>query len=176
MIILLVVAGIGLFIFILYATVKTKSISINKYEPFRTWIGKTVTLNRQTILFKEQLNINDKYPYRLLDSLHPYWQWFSDRSTMQEPDAWQVTIFPVGSIVKIEKAIQYTNGVSGSSSPMLFGTMNDGKTTYKIGYQWGKQDISKDFDGIKKCWEFHQAPWQEKRDTAFYELPEAGWW
>lgn len=32
---LVVIGGIGLFIFILYITVKTKSTGLNKYEPFK---------------------------------------------------------------------------------------------------------------------------------------------
>ncbi len=36
----LIAGGILLFIFMLYATIKTKSTGIDKYPPFREWVGK----------------------------------------------------------------------------------------------------------------------------------------
>lgn len=66
--------------------------------------------------------------------------------------------------------------VSGSSYPALFGTIHMGNSAYKIAYQWGQMDIGKRFDGIDKCWQFHQAPWQAQTDTTYYALPEANLW
>ncbi len=177
-IILIAIGGIGLFIFILYATIKTKSTNISKYEPFNEWVGKTATLNRETILFIDKLPMykNSTYPYVMLDSLHPMWQYAEDRKNLAEPELVEITSFPAGTTLKIEKAIQYTNGVSGSSYPMVFGTVSQSGRDYKIGYRWGSQNMNKAFANIEECWQFHQAPWQTHADTAFYALPEAHWW
>ncbi|GAA4800025.1 hypothetical protein GCM10023231_30980 [Olivibacter ginsenosidimutans] len=176
-IVFVAISGIVFFIFILYATIKTKSTNINQYPPFKEWVGKTVMLNKETIVFKEnitKMNPNDKYPYTLLDSLHPRWEYLREQEKLG--DVTKINVFTAGTKLVLEKAVQYTNGVSGFSSPTLFGTINDGNKEYKIGYQWGQMDIGKWFDKIEKCWQFHQAPWQDRPDTAFYALPEAKIW
>jgi len=171
--ILVVVIG---FIFILYATIKTKSTSLNNYEPFKEWVGKTVTLNKETVLFKEKIrmNSNSNYPYMLLDSLHPQWRYVEEQKAIGDIE--EIIRFPVGTSLKLDKAIQYTNGVSGSSYPTIFGTITAHGMDYKVGYQWGERDVSKAFEKIEKCWFFHQAPWQDKQDTTFYALPTANFW
>lgn len=173
LVIVVVIAG---FIFILYATIKTKSTSLNKYEPFKEWIGKTVTLNKETVLFKDKIpmNNNSDYPYMLLDSLHPQWRYVDEQKSIGDIE--EIITFPKGTVLKLEKAIQYTNGVSGSSYPTIFGTITFEGKTYKTGYRWGERDVSKAFDKIENCWFFHQAPWQDKQDTAFYAFPTANWW
>src|SRR5690606_13662046 len=172
-VILVVVIG---FIFILYATIKTKSTSLNNYEPFKEWVGKTVTLNKETVLFKEKIrmNSNSNYPYMLLDSLHPQWRYVEEQKAIGDIE--EIIRFPVGTSLNLDKAIQYTNGVSGSSYPTIFGTITAHGMDYKVGYQWGERDVSKAFEKIEKCWFFHQAPWQDKQDTTFYALPTANFW
>lgn len=81
-----------------------------------------------------------------------------------------------GTELVLEKAIQYTNGVSGMSTPYIFGTIGSREETYSVGYQWGKRDLAKSHYGVEECWKFHQAPWQAKPDTTFYALPVAEWW
>lgn len=173
--IVVLVAVIG-FVFILYATIKTKSTSLNKYEPFKEWIGQTVTLNKVTILFKDKIPMNDNsdYPYMLLDSLHPQWRYIEEQKEIGDIE--EIISFPAGTQLRFDKAIQYTNGVSGSSYPTIFGTIIYNGQNYKIGYQWGTMDIGKSFDKIEKCWQFHQAPWQTSADLNFYALPTAMFW
>lgn len=173
---LIVIGGIGLLVFMIFATVKTKSTSINRYEPFKEWIGKTVTLNKEVVLFKDkvEMNHNSDYPYRVLDHHHPQWQYIDEKKRIGDLE--EITTFPAGTTWKFEKAIQYTNSVSGFSYPIMFGTIAiDGKE-YKTGYQWGEMDVGKKFDKVEKCWQFHQAPWQEEKDTAYYALPTASLW
>ncbi len=175
---LVIIGSIGLFVFMLYATIKTKSTSISQYAPFEEWVGKTVTLNRETVLYKEKIPVynNSNYPYILLDSLHPQWLYAQEQKKQPDPDLEEIQIFPAGTPLKVEKAIQYTNGVSGFSTPYLFGTINFEGNLYKTGYQWGQMSIGKSLDKIEKCWYFHQAPWQNRQDTTFYMLPTAGLW
>ncbi|MBX3253591.1 MAG: hypothetical protein KF862_05570 [Chitinophagaceae bacterium] len=172
-VVFVVIAG---FIFILYATIKTKSTSLRKYEPFKEWVGKSVVLNKEAVLFKEKIpgNTNGEYPYMLMDSLHPRWQYMDEEKSAGNIE--EIVAFPAGTALKLEKAIQYTNGVSGSSSPWIFGTVSSNGNTYKTGYQWGTRDLEKNFYQIEKCWKFHQAPWQDKTDTTFYALPTAEFW
>lgn len=161
------------FIFILYATTKTKSTSLNKYEPFKVWVDKTVTLNKETVLFKDKIpmNNNSDYPYMLLDSLHPKWQYVDERKNIGDLE--EIATFPAGTVLKLEKAVQYTNGVSGFSYPTIFGTITMNGKTYKIGYQWGERDLNKVSEKIERQWYFHQAPWQSSVDTNYYTLPKA---
>lgn len=172
---LVIVIGIGLFIFVLYVTIKTKSTNISKYPPFQEWVNKTVTLNKETTVFEEKIkmNANRKYPYMLLDTLHPRWEYIREQEEIG--DVTEIKVFPAGTKLILEKAIQYTNGVSGSSYPTIFGTINDGEKAYKVGYQWGEWDMSRSFSDPEP-WHFHQAPWQDEPDTAHYALPKATLW
>lgn len=138
------------FIFILYATIKTKSTSLNKFEPYKQWIGKTVVLNKETVLFKESIPMidNSDYPYVLLDSLHPRWRYVEEQKKMGDIE--EIIGFPAGTQLRFDKAIQYTNGVSGSSYPTIFGTIIYNGKDYKVGYQWGERDITKAFEKIGK--------------------------
>lgn len=177
-IILVIIAGLGVILFILYATIKTKSTSLNNYAPYKDYIGKTVILNKETILYKVDSRTfeNDDYPYNLIDSLNPMWE--DIKLTMKTPNPYtqEISRFPAGTNLTIDKSVQYTNGVSGSSYPTVFGTIKYQNKTYKIGYSWGEKSASKDYSGIKECWYFHQAPWQDKHDSTFYALPTAKIW
>lgn len=170
-----ILGGIGLFIFMLYATIKTKSTGIDDYEPFKSWVGKTVTLDKQTVVFQEKIRMvdNNHYPYLLLDNQHPHWQYVAEQQRLGELT--EIKIIPAGATLTLEKAVQYTNGVSGSSYPTMFGSISDGDTTYKIGYPWGQRDFSKP-SSDPKPWQFHQAPWQLEQDNKHYYLPTAEWW
>ncbi|WCM43327.1 hypothetical protein MG290_06610 [Flavobacterium sp. CBA20B-1] len=169
--------GVILFAFMLFASIKTKSSSLNNHEPYKNWVGKNVTLQKETVLFIDRMyDDNDDYKYTLLDSLHPQWQSVDERKNLPAPDLEEIVKFPAGTQFKLEKAIQYTNGVSGFSTPYIFGTILHNGKTYKTGYQWGTLDLAKSMDKEKKSWHFHQAPWQDSKDTAFYELPTAKLW
>ncbi len=172
------VFGILVFSFIIYATIKVKSKDISKLEPFQEWVGKTVPLHQEVVVFKELISLNEdrNYPYIILDKAHPKWQYVEQQKTMAEPDLKKIDIFPVGSTFQIEKATIFTNGVSGFSTPYVFGTIRYGDKEFKVGYQWGEESISKRMDNNDKSWKFHQAPWQSEVDTIDYALPEAKGW
>lgn len=171
-----IIGGIGLLIFVIYATVKTKSTVIDRYAPFDHWIGQTVTLNKETVLYKEKAGMyqNSAYPYILLDSLHPRWPYAAEQKAIGDLE--EITTFAMGTRLTFEKAVQYTNGVSGFSYPTLFGTITSDGKEYGVGYRWGEINMGKRFDDIEECWYFHQAPWQRSADTAFYALPTATFW
>lgn len=176
---ILISIGVGsmlIFGVFLYAAIKTKSTDISSYSPFRQWIGNSVTLDREAVLLAEKIKLyHDKsYPYLLMDSLHPDWVYLDER--IQLGDYILLQRFPAGTQFHIEKAVQFTGGVSGFSTPFIFGTISYKGKNYGIGYQWGKMDMSKHMDQVEASWYFHQAPWEQKADTAFYALPEAKWW
>ena len=175
---LIIFGGIGLVLFVLYATVKTKSTNLKNYEPYKELIGKTLVLQKETYLFKDETSMipNGDFPYTLMDDLHPRWAYFQEGKEISEVDITEVLRFPKGVVFHIEKAIQYTNGVSGSSNPTLFGTIDYRGKTYKISYPWGERNIDKAFRNVPKCWQFHQAPWQDAADTTWYALPTATVW
>ncbi|HWL00676.1 MAG TPA: hypothetical protein VNQ55_12040 [Parapedobacter sp.] len=177
-IVVAIVGGIGLFILLGYATIKTKSTGLDTYPPFSEWVGKTVTLHRQTTVFEERItaHTNGGYPYLLLDSLHPQWQYVEQRLSAADPDLVKVAVLPAGTSLTLKKALQYTNGVSGTSYPTFFGTISVDGAHYAIAYPWGERSLSRHFDGIDECWQFNAAPWQTAPDTAYYALPEARFW
>lgn len=176
-----IIIGIGIvavlvFGFVLYATIKTKSTGISRYSPYKEWMDKTVQLDQEAVLLTEKVRLFDDrtYPYLLLDSLHPDWPYLAERIKLG--DYILVAKLPADAAFHIEKAVQYTGGVSGNSTPFVFGTVSYGGKSYKVGYQWGTMNIGKFMDKVKACWQFHRAPWQTETDTVFYELPEARWW
>ncbi|WP_437919944.1 hypothetical protein [Sphingobacterium sp. LRF_L2] len=170
--------GIVLVVFMLYTSIKTKSTDISHYAPFRTYIGQSLFLNKDTYLFVEDpvFVVNKDYPYSLLDPEHEMWQSFQDRMLLEKSEVKQITSIPSGTKIAIEKAVQYTNGVSGFSTPIVFGSLILGETQYKVSYRWGNQDLAKFLDQDDYCWKFDQAPWQEVRDRAYYKIPDAKWW
>lgn len=170
------IVGMLIFGFFLYATIKTKSTRVDQYPPFKQWIGKTVILDKETVLISEKVKLYayDDYPYLLLDSLHPYWPYLEERVRLG--DYILIEEFPAGTSLRIDKAVQFTGGVSGSSTPFVFGRIRYRDKTYGTAYQWGTTDIAKFMDKVDERWHFHQAPWQPEVDTAFYALPEARWW
>ncbi len=174
---IVVFSVIVLFIFWLYQTVKTKTTSLNKYAPFKEWVGKTVILNNNMKLFKYKTynSMEDKnYPYILMDNRHPDWEYL--HRLIESDDVEQIIEIPKGTSLKLEKAVQYTNGVSGGSTPVIFGTITSNDVDYNVSYQWGSKDRVRWFDNIPEYWCFHQAPWQEEVDTTFYYLPIAKIW
>ncbi len=175
-IVLVGIAGMLIFGFFLYFSIKTKSTDISRLSPFSEWTGKTLTLELETVLLKEKLSLHaDKsYPYLLLDSLHPEWPYIEER--IQLGDYSLEKKFPAGTKFHMGKAVQFTGGVSGYSTPFVFGTISYKGENYNVAYKWGTMDIAKYLDKVKACWQFPQAPWQSARDTAFYALPEAKWW
>ncbi|MFD1772217.1 hypothetical protein [Sphingobacterium suaedae] len=177
--ILVIIGGAGLFLLLLFVTTKTKSSRLDTYPPFDTWVGKTVSLTRDVVLFQEQNEAipNSAYSYLLSDSLHPNWPSLAEGQASGSFDLQQILSFPAGTLLTLEKAIQYTNGVSGFSTPILFGhlTGSDGHV-YPIYYPWGSMNMEKRFDNVDACWKFHQAPWQKAADSTFYALPDAKFW
>lgn len=173
---LVVVAAIFLFCFMLYASVKTKSTSLNKITPFQEILNKPLTLVRDVELFIEEFPTNDDFPHLITDRYQRNYQYLHERLTIEVPDARFIVKIPTGQQVVFSKATMYTNGVSGSSKPCLFGTIDYNGKKYKVEYQWGDQSIGRRFDKIPESWSFAMAPWQTKIDLTFYKLPIAQWW
>lgn len=170
--------GIGLMLFILFVTVKTKSTNLKNYKPYKELIGKKLVMQKETYLFEDEETFipNGDFPYTLMDELHPRWPYFQEAKLTPGVDVKQVLRFPKGVVFHVEKAIQYTNGVSGSSTPVMFGRIDYQGKTYKISYPWGERDIDKAYRNVPECWQFHLAPWQDKADTTWYALPTATFW
>lgn len=175
---LFLIGGACIFCFLLYQTIKTKSADMSNHAPYKHWVGKNCRLLRQTYLFKNKNSEeeNSQYAYTLIDSLHPQWQYYKDAMYNPNMDVQYIINIPAGTTISFKKAIQYTNGVSGSSHPTILGNISINNRTYNISYQWGEISQARYFDHIDECWKFHKAPWQHTQDTAWYALPEAKWW
>ena len=170
--------GLLLFGLLLYMTIKTKSTDVSREKPFQEWVGKSVILKNEILIFNEKLksHTDEDYPYEFLDSLQPKWQFVNEQLRSGNPDVEEIKRFPKGSTFTIEKATLFTNGVSGTSSPYLFGRISDGTKTYQVGFRWGEQSMSRFFDDVEEQWKFPQAPWQNQTNSKYYALPEANWW
>ena len=173
-----VIGGIAAIIFILYVTVKTKTTGLNDYEPFKSLIGKTFTLQRDTYLFDDEDSFDKipDFPFTLVDELHPQWSYYQEGKVLPQIKITEMMALPKGVTLTVEKAVQYTSGVSGYSYPTLFGTISYRGQTYKVVYHWGERDIDKSYENTDKYWTFCQAPWQERPDTSYYALPTAKFW
>lgn len=155
--------------FYMFYQVKTKTISLDQNEPFNTWVGRTVTLNRETVLFRSNMNkFNNNYPHELCDSLHPLWDYKNHESSTNPQRCEISAVFPAGTTLRIDKSEQYISGENIYT--FVSGTIESNGNTYNVVYHWGRIDRIKEFAKIKKHWFFHQAPWQNTVDTAFYEI------
>ena len=183
----IVIFVILLFILVLYLTVKTKTSDISKEQPFVTWVGKPLVLKTETFLVKEdKANYdNSKFPYLLTDATSYNYDDLVRRNQIRidksEPcDVCDITFletFPAGTVVTFHKAVITIGGVSGSSSLIMYGTIEYNNKKYEVGYYWGRQDHSKQADtsgfGMKRYYKFSQAPWQAVIDTTSYLIKDA---
>ncbi len=170
------VVFIVVFAFSFYMSIKTKSTDISKHQPFQQYVNQTVTLQQEAVLYKELKPFNNNYPYTIIDDMHPLWEYYQRLSISDQKELTKIKTFPAGTKINFQKAVNYANGVSGNSTPLIFGVILDGAKKHKVGYQWGEKSAMRFFDGVKKCWFFHQAVWQQQKDTSFYALPVAKWW
>ena len=174
--ILVITVSLLLFGFLLYSTIKMKTRNISEMQPFATYVGDKLNLQRTVWLFQEKEPVDSKYPLVLLDSLNPSFQWYHDRIKLQNPEVKLIKKITEGTSLQFDKVIMYTNGVSGTSTPRMFGELQDAGQTYRVEYSWGDQSFARMLDKEEKTWYFGLAPWQSTKDTAFYELPIAEFW
>ncbi len=171
-----IIGGAGLFIFFLYATIKTKSTSLHQVAPFKQYINQTVITNQDIFLMTEKDVPDGKFPYIVLDSAYAGFQWYVDRSKLSPPEVTLLDTIPAGSSITFTKAVNYTNGVSGLSKACLFGKITLQDKEYLIYYPWGKRSERMWLEGKYDQWEFRLAPWQTEKDTNYYTVPDAQYW
>lgn len=175
--IICIVVGFLLFVLAIIQTVKTKSTSISKKAPYKELIGKELITKRPIRLFMEKNPVKKDYPYALSDTNQSYWNSYMASLGADNPEIKLSDSVDANSILVFDKAVMYTNGVSGSSDPRLFGTLSspEGKT-YKVEFRWGKYDYNYPWKVSQRGYLFELAPWQTALDTSHYYLPNAEWW
>lgn len=167
------------FILVFFYTIKTKTRTLNKYEPFNEIIGKTLTLNEKVYLFEDVSGFSpekkEDYPYRIINEADRNSQSLSNLFDPDPPYYKIIDSLEEGTLLHFNKAKIFTNGVSGGSNIYMYITLNyKGKET-KVLYKWGEESMSKRFDKEEKTWSFKQAPWQHHEDTSFYKIPYGIW-
>lgn len=165
--------------FLIYATVKTKSTSLDQVAPFSSLIGETVVLQQDVDLLREvelKLYTHDAYPYLMTHLGHARYQQHQDRMANAPSEIELVVRIPAGTEVTFEKAVNYTNGVSGFSYPSLFGTLSHEGKQYKVDYVWGEEMIGLNMKDKEETWRFAQAAWQDKVDENYYAVPKGNVW
>jgi len=176
-IIICVVVGFFLFVFALFQTCKTKSTSISKRDPFKEVIGKELIIKRPVRLFMPKDPDKTDYPYAISDTNQVSWESYMSGLQANEPEIKLSDSIKENAKVVFDKAVIYTNGVSGFSRPKLFGTLTSTEgNTYKVEFCWGKYESGYPWKGSHQPYKFSIAPWQEVQDTAHYYLPSAQWW
>lgn len=171
--VLLFMIGVALLVLILYLMLRTKSTNLNQTAPFEQWIGRTVTLQNAVVLYRKNARLNPygSYSLRMIDSLHPSWDEVDQQLHSEDSELQKIREIPAGTNMKVQRAVQLTTGVSGLSYPTIFGRIVYHGQPYVFRYQWG--EIDGDRDDQDNAWQFHQAPWQNEPDTAYYVLPTA---
>lgn len=175
--IICLIVGFILFVFAIIQTVKTKSTNISKKAPYKEVLGKELVTKRPIRLFMEQTPTKKEYPYAMSDTNQTFWKSYTAMLQADEPVIKLSDSVEANAKVIFDKAVMYTNGVSGSSNPRLFGTLTsaDGKT-YKVEFLWGTYDYNYPWKVSQRGYLFELAPWQTVKDTTHYYLPNAEWW
>lgn len=157
-IVLIILAIIAIFIFLLYYVLKNTTKDVSDKEPYAEIMNKQIVTIDDAVYIENTTHLDIKeYPNELQDHQN------IDLSRVKH------TVVPKGSIVEFNKAISIKGGTSGFTNSYLLGTLTLKETNKKIPivYSWG---FLKTFCLEEPCnyWEFKKAPWQTEIDTKKY--------
>src|SRR5690606_25401064 len=113
--IICLIVGFILFVFAIIQTVKTKSNNISKKAPYKEALGKELVTKRPIRLFMEQTPTKKEYPYAMSDTNQTFWKSYTAMLQADEPVIKLSDSVEANAKVVFDKAVMYTNGVSGSS-------------------------------------------------------------
>ncbi|EDM44425.1 hypothetical protein SCB49_05330 [unidentified eubacterium SCB49] len=137
---------------LLYYTLRTKVNDITDQKPFTSFVNEKMVLGNDAILVNNYEHFVHEEPL-YLDAVGS--QLFEGTSI-----AHQLT---KGDTVIIHSVKDFTNGVSGTTSTVLFGNVTTGNPPAKIPfeYTWEAQQIEKNTDGVF-VFSFELAEWEKE--------------
>ena len=144
----------------------TRTLDATAMEPFAAIIGRDLPLLRGVRIVRTRGPDVIERPFRMItDPQQPV----SDN----EPAPIAV---PAGTMVRFDAARLVRGGVSGTTHPVLLGTLRLGATAYPVEYSWGERRYM-NADGMASFgpplrYLFPLAPWQQGADPKVYTLPE----
>ena len=124
---------------LLYLTLRTRVIDVSDQEPFSSFINKEIILGQDAILVNNYEHFVHEEPL-YLDVVGS--QLFEGTTIAYK--------LSKGDIIVINKVKNFTNGVSGTTSTIFIGKVTTGspKNTIPFEYDWQKQQIAKNEQGI----------------------------
>jgi hypothetical protein len=140
------------FIFILYLTLRTKVNDVSSKQPYSEFINQALVLKRSASISKTREPDVQANPYLLTEA----------QGEVLE-DVGLRYILPAGTVVKLQQAKLFRNGVSGFERAYVLGTVfvPELKTEVAFEYAWGKNNGSLSSDE-KDSYTFPLALWQDR--------------
>ena len=160
--IVLVVLG-GLIYFAIWYSFRTTSEDISHLKPFSDIVGK---------------ELKTVQPCRIAANYEP---WVKENDYVIAIDyfkisgkATQLQELPLGSILKIEEAKRYTNGITAFKSTYVLGSVYLPSLQKEVEFEfaWGTERFNQRRDLSGEYFVYHLAPWQEKPLDVMYNYQE----
>ncbi len=137
---------------LLYYTLRTKVNDITDKKPFITFVNKQMVLGQDAILVNNYEHFVKEEPLYLDAVGSPLFEETTIAHYVKKGDE-----------VIITAAKDFTNGVSGTTSTLLFGNVTTGNPpiTIPFEYTWETQQIEKNTDGVF-VFSFELADWEKE--------------
>ena len=163
--------GIVLFILMLYLTLKTKTTSLERITPYKESLKRELVTVRPVHIFELLEPTKSDYTYAMSDTNQYYFQVLESETGADIPLTKLKDSIPAGATIYFENAVNYTNGVSGSSTPRFFGTISYKEKKYPIEFVWGRYTYKSHPENLRPGFTMDLAPWNNSVDTTIYYLP-----
>ncbi|CAM3461660.1 hypothetical protein [Zobellia roscoffensis] len=151
-----ILIGFVVFIFliagIIYLAFRTKTKDLSKQFPYNEIIDKTLTTKQPAYIAANYEHFVEEHPYIIeMDTTHFY-------GTIDS-----IYTLPIGTPLKIEGANAYTKPVSGSTHPIVLGSVfvKELDTTVKFEFYWGENPTYGLYEHKDNYDIYPLAPWQE---------------
>ncbi|CDF79338.1 hypothetical protein BN863_16260 [Formosa agariphila KMM 3901] len=159
----LLLLGVGLVVLIFFVLSLPKTRDVSNEPPFSNIVQKDLITKKQLLIVNDESIKQDKdYTYHLEDG----------SSYGMDSGLEVVATFPVETAVTIDKVELYTNRVSGTTTPYLFGKIysKELQAYYTFQYAWGDYHIIYE---DTPYWSFPLAFWQDEplSETYIIDVP-----
>ncbi len=139
------------FIGVLYLTLRTKTQIVSDQEPFSSFLNQNLSLERDVLLVHNLEEFSFEQIHKIEEKGANVYE--------------GVTVFKElekGTSITFEDAKLFTNGTSGFTTCVLFGTVYLESQEIKFEYHWGDQQISLDKND-KGYWTFSKPIWKSQQ-------------
>lgn len=166
---LLLVAALGATLALagcFWLALRTRTLDAGAMAPFASVVGRDLPLLREVRIVRTRAPDVIERPFRLIaDPRQP--------ASDDEPAPIAV---PAGTVVRFDAARLVRGGVSGTTHPVLLGTLHLGDAAYPLEYSWGERRFldaeGRVSQGPPLRFLFPLAPWQQAADPTIHTFPE----